>query len=515
MRDRFGRLLPSRAVGLMIALGATAGCGGEQQAAKEKPDAGPSGGADAAFVQGELDGGVARVVGAEGGRLEFSEGIVLEVPPGALSGATTISAAVLRSEDMDGASERPGFVAGVRLRPSGLIFNLPVTLTMRTPADAPEQLRIVLEDDEAALHDPALEDDDPSSIPELLTVVARTVSTVSVHVPHFSAAIARTTCPSTGVELGQVRCDCATPSALGLSSQLLRIAGLPMTPVRPSGRLVVNPEANAVLDQAALSDLYAAAGEIDVRANFLWRSLATQWVISDKSCSAVKARVGRSNHGAGAAVDVGLDVTKEQANDRCALYRAKNPTADRNAIMNATLPGNLGDVMRKHNWIWWGLVAEDDAKVCKDSVHFEHRAEVLDERSGTRTYPELHGRLAANDAQAEAFRKLWNNANPCGKVDAAALPTKAGSKLYDALSKAPVAGFPVEFETTARDLPPRTGAGDAGCSQQGAVCCPASGGRQSAWCSTQGGAEPWSCPVSVDRFDCLISDDGVGFELDR
>jgi hypothetical protein len=77
----------------------------------------------------------ARIVGPEGGTLEFYNGIVLQVPPGAIDREVAITIEDLPNTEMDSILQSYGlilkyFAGGFEGQPDGLKFNVPITVTI-------------------------------------------------------------------------------------------------------------------------------------------------------------------------------------------------------------------------------------------------------------------------------------------------------------------------------------------------------------------------------------------------
>ena len=76
-------------------------------------------------------------IGASGGTLVASDGVRIEVPPGAVSGATTFRVTVLPTSAADVPDGVSTLGDHIRLEPLGVTFALPVVVTMPVPSSLP------------------------------------------------------------------------------------------------------------------------------------------------------------------------------------------------------------------------------------------------------------------------------------------------------------------------------------------------------------------------------------------
>ena len=94
-----------------------------------------------AILAGAVSQGESQIVGPEGGMFEFANGIILSVPPGALTQTVTISIKNLDCAVIEPIIQSPvistlekrcifGFVA----KPEGLTFTTPVTASLPVPS---------------------------------------------------------------------------------------------------------------------------------------------------------------------------------------------------------------------------------------------------------------------------------------------------------------------------------------------------------------------------------------------
>ncbi len=90
-----------------------------------------------------------QTVGPEGGRLEFSNGIVLEVPPGAVNLPTLIEITGISCAEADAVLSLPRYathqqrcLGGFRAKPEGLWFNVPVTAIVPVQPLLPSEIPV-------------------------------------------------------------------------------------------------------------------------------------------------------------------------------------------------------------------------------------------------------------------------------------------------------------------------------------------------------------------------------------
>jgi hypothetical protein len=116
---------------LLVACGTTSEDDGDDLASDADAGADTDLGADADLNEGDCEGVAgATAVGPEGGVLEF-EDVWLVIPPGALSTATTVCMLASNASVPDVTTYSPV----LSLRPAGLVFDEPVTVSFPKPAE--------------------------------------------------------------------------------------------------------------------------------------------------------------------------------------------------------------------------------------------------------------------------------------------------------------------------------------------------------------------------------------------
>ena len=89
-----------------------------------------------------------RMVGPDGGRLEYSSGVVLDVPPGAVTGETTITLSDLPGglEDIFNANPLAPKVllGGFSAEPDGLVLEVPITASIPVEALPPGSIPVAM-----------------------------------------------------------------------------------------------------------------------------------------------------------------------------------------------------------------------------------------------------------------------------------------------------------------------------------------------------------------------------------
>jgi hypothetical protein len=389
------------------------------------------GGLDVVTASNAGDGGSISI-GPAGGHLVFANGVILDVPAGALSQTVTVSVTLLTA--LPGFTGDPAFIAAVQLEPEGITFASPATLTIPLPAgtstaplgayamddvtafsngdagEPPTEAADAGADDadDAGTQDDSVADD--IAFPLTDVIVGTTTTSAQILVDHFSvhfilqqqtgllSSLSKGTSTGTGPN-----CTNASLNTSGLSAQLMQLLPstaslVPITPVvtgpPPPPWLYV--AASSVSDlQSAMADCNkdTACGSANrkIQVNWGWRSLATQYVVQGActpnptgypmGCSmfplpgSYTAATGTSNHGQGLAVDVktwqfpGSSVRQLRA--LCNAYEAQTPGASIAQLMDYLFSPGIGEALFKHNWVWWGYFANN---TCSDPVHFEYRS---------------------------------------------------------------------------------------------------------------------------------------------
>jgi hypothetical protein len=296
-------------------------------------------------------------VGPAGGHLVFKNGVVLDVPPGALAEVVSIGATILKSVPAGTDLPAAQFITGVHLEPHGLVFAIPATLTMPLP-NGPTELRALSLNEafEAADElDPNDEEGPDPLLPEPLRILATTGANIRLEIVHFSDdVIVDPKCPA--ITVGKLtNCSTATLCTEGISSQIMQVWQKQGPPILSSMPTSAATPDDAYLASDALSDLLNAAKEAPIKANYAWRSLATQ-VVTSQACSkngGIAAKIGKSAHGAGAALDLG-SANFRAAQTKCCDYLKAHPSAPVGDVMEAVVP-KTGKALLNNNWVWWGF----------------------------------------------------------------------------------------------------------------------------------------------------------------
>lgn len=389
-------------------------------------------------------------VGPGGGHIVFPDGVSFDVPAGALAAEVTIQKATVAAPASMSGMGTP-IVPVLQFLPEGLGFWPPARLNIPLPSTAPNELVVVsAQSDNPLLFAPT---DDP--LLEDIAFTRAADGSLQATVWHFSTYAVLSMGP-TRQRVGDVYAcsgSTSTRAVAGLSKQLRRVF-LQLEP--ESLRALEDTRVNA--DQDPLKPPYlqpnvvvailAALHAAPLRTSFIvtsgWRSIAQQYVLRKCNTNAT-AKPGTSHHGDGSAVDLqplGCTV----------------PGATRDRVHPV-----WGALLEKQNLQWYG--SANPTNVCGDPPHFEFQGQ----------HPDLRSTATA------AFQRLWNNNNPCDRIDEDGL---FGAQTEARLAASPPGGFPKD--TTAIVLPAEgvvgagcpVGNGSSGVAQSARLCCPGVGGGQ-------------------------------------
>lgn len=423
-------------------------------------------------------------VGPAGGHLVFANGVILDVPAGALSKTITISASVVPASTFAASSPPSAIVAALNMQPDGLTFSLPATLTIPIPstfngspvdgtkllvASTPSPSGDEVPDAGAsrgdASDDPVTDEEDPEAEPLASTYLGD--GTLHVQVFHFTNVVVFYGPYSPTFTLDDAKAltssrTFATILTLGVSRQIFtvmqQLASPPLQQITPTGALYVTdplggwlwPDAATALEAAGNS--FAPPSRVGV--SYTWRSLATQYVLQKPGVSLMTADVGQSTHGMGIGIDL---ATPYNTTDACnqELVLLNSPTGSA-SVANAFFPGNVVATLSTNDFNWWQVT--HPLALCSDPVHFTYQ-----------------GATSLQTPSISAFQILWNYNNPCNLITEGSI---VGVQTLAALAETPAGGFPnIPSSPTAQpDLPAKGVLGD-GCplkngDQSEVTCCP-------------------------------------------
>jgi hypothetical protein len=402
------------------------------------------------------------VVGTNGGHIEFSTDIVLDVPGDAVDADTLIQASVV---------EVPAEMAGlgsplipvVQLLPDGLSFRLPARLQLSMPPHDINDIAMVA----SQPGDPFLDD---------IAIKEGANGSLLATIWHF------TSYGIFGTQVGNLLVGdisvCNTTQARGLSTQIAAIfqqlAPGNLVPIQDQRVTTSDPLGSPLLQPTVVKDILSALNDLGAPSvkkvpfeiTSGWRSLAQQYILANCKNGNNTAPPGTSNHADGSAFDLHGSYSKA---DACVADNSSLLNDDDYEAVRDKAHPYWGKLLEKGGNILWYGSEIGTSSICGDPPHFDDvSANSVDLRS----------------TSVLAFQRLWNNRNPCDLLDEDGL---FGPKTEDRLANSPAAGFqdigPIQL--------PTNGLQGAGCDPNAGtpICCPGAS-------PTAGSSTTPSCQVS-------------------
>lgn len=399
------------------------------------------------------------LIGPAGGHFEFSAGISLDVPPGALEAPARVSVEVAQPPEDLAEVPAGALLFYLRMQPEGLAFAIPLTLHVELSEDAQAQLGEGAE--LLAVFPPDVVEtfDDPDSTPQSEIVpLDMPADPHQVHLPlrHFSSVAsvavncggAGSACPTLS-DPGDgrsvtLRTWCISRQLLGALSDTIPLEEIALTP-RASldpHRLLSTPARDAFAQVLANME-----SNEQVQVNVSWRSLATQFVLWQAAQSGTQpyftADIGRSPHGVGAALDLQpvapADAEDKTAGGVCQLFVdecQEQKLVDAPTCLGDKMYPEAGPLLRQAGFRFHRTCNE--AQPCCDPMHWDHVGDP---------------NLSLRPAVVRSFQTIWNNNHPCKKIpegEMGVVPVRVGSKTFDALAATPTGGFNPKFINKAK-----------------------------------------------------------------